>query len=319
MGTFRDLEMFKKRVLRVAAYAILVYLLGAIALAEISLHPIRVRHGNRLSRVTTLAEQSAKTSGGRLEDVSIQAQDGTRLQAWFVQPAASNGSVVMLLHGVGDSRAGMAAYMSMFLQHGYSLLMPDSRGHGASGGVATYGLYEAGDVHAWVDWLEANRKPSCVFALGESMGAGILLESLGVEHRFCAVTAESGYADFREAAYDRVSGEFSTGPWLAKTVLRPVVEGAFLEGRFVHGLKLESVRPQVAVAASATPILLIHGAADTHLRLRHSQLLHQANPKSELWVVPGVEHTLVFRTYPREFADRVLNFFAAHAASGRGV
>jgi dipeptidyl aminopeptidase/acylaminoacyl peptidase len=309
--------MLKKRLLRVAACAVLLYLLGAIALAEISLHPVRVRRGSRLTKLTTLADQSAEASGGRLQNVSIQAQDGARLEAWFVQPAASNGNVVVLLHGVGDSRVGMTAYMSMFLQRGYSLLMPDSRGHGASGGVATYGLYEAGDVHAWVNWLEANKKPSCVFALGESMGAGILLESLAAEHRFCAVVAESGFADFREAAYDRVSGEFATGPWLAKTVLRPVIEGAFLEGRFVHGLRLESVRPEEAVAASATPILLIHGAADTHLRLRQSELLHQANPKSELWVVPGVEHTLVFRSYPREFGDRVLGFFAAHSAGAR--
>jgi alpha-beta hydrolase superfamily lysophospholipase len=307
--------MFRKRILRGIVIVLTLYLVGAIALAEVSLHPVRVRRGDRLIRLTGVAEQSAQNGAGRLQSVSIHAQDGTPLEAWFVQPAASNGSVVMLLHGVGDSRVGMAAYMDMFLEHGYSLLMPDSRGHGASGGVATYGLFEAGDVHSWVDWLEANKKPGCVFALGESMGAGILLESLAVEHRFCAVAAESGFADFREAAYDRVSGEFSTGPWLAETVLRPVIDGAFLEGRVVHGLNLETIRPKDAVAASATPILLIHGAADTHLRLRQSQLLHQANPKTELWVVPGVEHTRVFRTYPREFSERVLGFFAAHAST----
>jgi pimeloyl-ACP methyl ester carboxylesterase len=99
-------------------------------------------------------------------------------------------------------------------------------------------------------------------------------------------------------------------------VLRPVIEGAFLEGRFVHGLKLETVRPEDAVASSTTPILLIHGAADTHLRLRQSQILHRVNPKTELWIVPGVEHTQVFSSYPREFADRVLMFFAAHSAEG---
>src|SRR5262245_22805217 len=127
--------MFKKRLLRVTACAVLMYLLGAIALAEISLHPVRVRRGNRLARLSTLAKQSAQTNDGELHSVSIQAQDGTRLEAWFVRPAASNGKVVVLLHGVGDSRVGMANYMGMFLQRGYSLLMPDSRGHGASGGV----------------------------------------------------------------------------------------------------------------------------------------------------------------------------------------
>ena len=304
--------MFKKRILRVLVFLVLLYLLGAIALAEVSLHPLRVRHDIR-SRHTKLAEQSAQAAGGELQNVSIRAQDGTQLQGWFVQPAHSNGNAVVLLHGVGDSRAGMAAYMGMFLQQGYSLLMPDSRGHGASSGITTYGLYEAGDVHGWVDWLLANNKPACVFALGESMGAAIVLQSLRVEHRFCAVVAESPFADFREAAYDRVSQQFFTGPWLGKTLLRPAIEGAFLEGRIVHGLDLESISPEAAITGVSTPILLIHGAADTHIGVRHSQLLHQINPKTELWVVPGVEHTLVFRTHPQEFMDKVLAFFSAHS------
>lgn len=299
----------RKWILRAVVGLALVYLLGAIALAEISLHPIRVPH-HRRARLIKLAEQSAQAAGGPLQNVSIKAADGTELQAWYVQPAHSSGNAVVLLHGVGDSRAGMAPYMDMFLDRGYSVLMPDSRGHGASGGIATYGLLEADDVHGWVDWLIREKKPACVFGLGESMGAAILLESLKVEHRFCAVAAESAFADFREAAYDRVSGEFDAKPWLAKTVLRPTVEGAFVEGRMVHGIDLQSVRPQDAIAGSTTPILLIHGAADTHIRLRHSQALHESNPRTELWIVPGVEHTLVYRTHPQEFINNVGAFFA---------
>jgi len=305
----------KKYIFRVGAFSVLLYLLGTIALAEISLHPVRVHRGERLARLTKLAEQSAQGSAGQLQNVSIQAQDGTHLEAWFVQPAASNGRAVLLLHGLGDSRAGMEPYMGIFLQSGYSVLMPDSRGNGASSGLTTYGLRESGDVHAWVDWLIANKNPTCVFALGESMGAAILLQSLQVEHRFCAVVAESPFADFREAAYDRVSEQFSAGPWLGKTLLRPAIEGAFLEGRIVHRLDLRSASPRNAITGVTTPILLIHGASDTHLRLWHSQILHQTNPRTELWVVPGVEHTLVFRTHPREFTERVRAFFAAHSTT----
>jgi len=310
---FAGIRMFKKRILRVSVFLLLLYLLGAIALAEISLHPLRVRRGDRLARLTTLAEHAAASSGSRLQNVSIDSLDGTQLQAWFVRPTASNGSAVLMLHGVGDSRAGMEPYMGMFLERGYSVLMPDSRGHGTSSGIATYGLYESADVHSWVNWLVKNEKPVCVFGLGESMGAAILLQSLQVEHRFCAVAAESPFADFREAAYDRVSHQFRAGPWLGKTLLRPAIDIAFLEGRVVHGIDLESVRPQDAVAGSSTPILLIHGGADTHIGLRHSQLLHQINPKTELWVIPGVEHTLVFRTHPQEFTDKIFTFFAAHS------
>jgi hypothetical protein len=154
----------RKYIFRVGALSVLLYLLGTIALAEISLHPLRTHRGGRLARLTKLAQQSAQSSGSQLQNVSIQTHDGTHLEAWFVQPAASNGSAVLLLHGLGDSRAGMEPYMSMFLQSGYSVLMPDSRGNGASSGLTTYGLRESGDVHTWVSWLMANKRPTCVFA-----------------------------------------------------------------------------------------------------------------------------------------------------------
>ena len=65
--------MFKKRILRVSVFLLVLYFLGAIALAEISLHPLRVRRGDRLARLTTLAEHAAASSGSRLQNVSIQA------------------------------------------------------------------------------------------------------------------------------------------------------------------------------------------------------------------------------------------------------
>ena len=73
----------------------------------------------------------------------------------------------------------MTNYADILLRHGYSVLMPDARGHGSSGGeFVTYGLLERDDIHQWVRWLVVNRHPSCVFGFGESMGAAELLQSL---------------------------------------------------------------------------------------------------------------------------------------------
>jgi alpha-beta hydrolase superfamily lysophospholipase len=132
-------------------------------------------------------------SGGRA--VEIVARDGAHLRAWFFAPPVSNGNCVLLLHGVADSRASQMGLARLLLENHYSVLAPDSRGHGESGGsIVTYGVLESDDIHRWVDWLEASQHPRNVFGVGASLGAAILLQSLAVEHRFRAVVAESPFS-----------------------------------------------------------------------------------------------------------------------------
>ena len=105
---------------------------------------------------------------------------------------------MLALHGLGDNRLGMEGFAGIALEHGFTVLLPDARGHGESGGeLATYGLLERNDIHQWVDYLEAATQPRCVYGMGESMGAAQLLQSLEVENRFCAVVAKSSFSSFR--------------------------------------------------------------------------------------------------------------------------
>jgi uncharacterized protein len=180
-----------------------------VTVAETALHPHR--------RALTDAEQAqapawAKDDGATLTNVEIKAADRIPLRAWEVDPEDSNGSVVLLLHGRGGNRLEMTNYADMLLAHGYGVLMPDARGHGSSGGeLVTYGLLERDDIHQWVQWLIANRHPSCVFGFGESMRAAELLQSLAVEPGFCAVAVECPFSTFREIAYDRMGQPLHLG------------------------------------------------------------------------------------------------------------
>ena len=156
-----------------------------------------------------------------LEDVSITTPDVITLRAWTIHPHRSNGDAVILLHGLGDNRMGMTGYAQLLLAHGFSVLLPDARAHGASGGdLATYGLLERDDIRQWFGFL-AHVRPRCIFGFAESMGAAQLLQSLTVESRFCALAAESSFSTFREIAYDRMGQPFHLGPWFGRTLFRP--------------------------------------------------------------------------------------------------
>ncbi|MGA7857026.1 MAG: alpha/beta hydrolase [Terracidiphilus sp.] len=262
------------------------------------------------------AQAIALQDRAALADVEIAADDGATLSAWTLEPKVANGDAVILLHGQGDNREGMLGNADMLLRHGYSVLLPDARAHGKSGGaIATYGVKEAGDVRRWYDWLERTQAPHCIDGLGDSMGAAILLSSLAAEPGFCAVSAESTFSTFQEAAYDRLGQEFGTGPWLGRTLLRPAIEAGLLYSRIRYGVDLESASPESAVVSSKVPVLLIHGLADRNLPPRHSELIKAANPAVELWEPAGVGHCGAASVAPAEYERHVVGWFESHDRS----
>ena len=196
----------------------------------------------------------------------------------------------------------------MFLNAGYSVLAPDSRAHGASGGeFVTYGLMEKYDVIAWTQWM---RKAGChkLYALGESLGASILIQSAGVQPAFSAIVAESPYADLREVAEYRVR---QMGH-LPEIFARLVVGASMLYADWVDGLDLGQVCPLQSIAHASTPILLIHGLRDAQTPPENSERLARACPCASLWLVPNADHTAASSAEPAEFRRRVLAWFAEH-------
>jgi len=258
------------------------------------------------------AQPVTHAMNANLSDVSITAPDHVILKAWAIRPHQPNGDAVLLLHGVGDNRLGMTGYAQLLLAHGFTVLLPDARAQGESGGlVESYGLIERNDIHQWLDFLQTQFHPRCIFGLGESMGAAQLLQSLDTQATFCAIVAESPFSTFREIAYDRMGQPFHLGPWCGRTILRPLVEVAFLRARWKYHLDMNQISPRDSAARSKIPILLIHGQIDGNIPLRHSQAIHSQAPQTQLWQVPNTDHCAAMSTAPEEFERRVLEEFTA--------
>lgn len=297
-----------------AAYVLMCMAAGVIV-ASGALHP-----GRRLVEPAALStlRQTARSLDASLEDAEITTADGVRLRGWSLLPSAANGDAVILLHGLGDNRMGMIGYAEILLRHGYAVLMPDARAHGESGGeLATYGLLERQDIRRWFDWLTAREHPGCIFGLGESMGAAQLLQALQTEPHFCAVVAESSFCNFREIAYDRVGQFFHTGPWLGRSVLRPVVKFAFLYSRWKYGLNMSEVSPENAVAGTSVPVFLIHGEVDSNIPVRHSRRIAARNPAVVLWEVPQANHCGAISVAGEKFTVRLIAWLADHDRSAK--
>jgi len=281
---------------------------------EAALHPGRNVEG---AHSEELAAAIAASHQATLIDASVTAGDGVLLRGWSIRQVHGNGDVVILLHGQSDNRAGMLGYADLMLRHGYSVLLPDARAHGLSGGdLATYGVNEADDVRRWYYWISKTESPRCIYGLGESMGAAQLLNSLGSERGFCAVVAESSFASFREASYDRLGEKLNAGAWAGKTILRPAVEAGLLYAMWKYGVNLEQASPENAVATSRVPVLLIHGLKDTNLPPCNSEMIlarsRARGLAAVLWEPAGAGHTGAASAEPEEFERRVIGWFESH-------
>jgi dipeptidyl aminopeptidase/acylaminoacyl peptidase len=274
-----------------------------IFIAEGSLH-IR----NRVTPSSGAADYWAQQSNATWQPATVKAADGIVLQGWLFRPAEFNGAAVLLLHGVGDTRLGVTGHLGYLLRNGYAALTPDARGHGSSGGdLVTYGLKEAQDTARWAQWLEAQPGVQRIYALGESMGAGVLIQSLAYHPDFRAIVAECPFSTFGEVA------EYRVGRRTFPLVAWPVVKLASLYSRSRYGLDVMQASPMAALRQSTTPVLLIHGTADVNIPPRESRELHAANPQSTvLWEVEGATHVRAMQAEPREYQRRVLSWFTEH-------
>ena len=290
--------------------------LAGIFAMESALHPAR-RPIDQADE--NAARNIAERDHATMSDASVTASDGAVLHAWLFTLPHGNGDAVILLHGVADNRAGMLGNADLLLHHGLAVLLPDARAQGESGGtIATYGVKESTDVRRWFEWLQQTQAPQCIDGLGDSMGAAILLQSVAVEPHFCAVVAESSFASFREASYDRIGQWFGTGPWLGRTLLQPSVDAGFVYAELRYGANLERASPEGAVAQTLVPVLLIHGLADTNLPPRHSEQIKARNPAVVLWEPAGAGHCSASTAAPEEYDRRVVNWFDAHRPHASG-
>jgi uncharacterized protein len=284
----------------ILAGSALLCVTGGVILAEGALRPPR-------RPVASISPNSS------IQTREIRAQDGARLRAWIVFPAAPSGNCVMVLHGIGDTRQSSLGFAPLFIAQHYTVLMPDSRAHGDSeGDITTYGVREADDVRRWVDRLITSEACQRVYGLGESLGGGILLQSLATERRFRAVVAECAFASLERIGEDRVGQLLRLPPTLGRVVAVPLVRCASLYCQLRYKMDASAASPEDAVTRTLTPILLIHGLNDRKTSPEHSRILASRNPQIVLWLVPGAAHTNAWAAAPDEFPRRVLGWFASH-------
>lgn len=264
---------------------------------------------------------AANTVSSVYEDVSFRSTDGLLLKGWWFPNAQRADRAAVLVHGRGQNRIISSfrpdLIAQMLLASGYSVLTFDLRGHGESEGDRySLGQYEPRDIVAAVDFAAAKAgiDRRRVALIGESLGAGSAIMTVGLDPTIGPVVTDSAYAD----GYTVVS-EVGTSYTGLPSWFTP---GIVVVSRIFFGLDVASVKPAEVVRAHPERAwLFIECDADRTVYPHHATDLKaaSANADTELWMVHGCDHVKAFALHPSEWQQHVLRFLDRELARAPGA
>ena len=208
------------------------------------------------------------------EDVYITSRDGLRLHARYFS-AGENTPVAICFHGYrGTPARNFAGGPPCLLREGFSLLMPEARGHGASEGhTVTFGVKERYDGYDWVKYA-ADRfgEKTPILLVGLSMGAYTTLMASGMDlpSNVKGIMADSPYQD-PQSILLHAAGNMHLPLGMTWFVLRAA---ALLFGHF----RFEEADAVEAASHASIPIVLLHGEKDAVVPPSMSEAVQAANP-----------------------------------------
>lgn len=225
---------------------------------------------------------------GQISDArQIQRPDGVALDVWTIQGKMPDDSppagTVVLLHGLGESKADYLTIAKNLSHMGYDAVLIDLRAHGRSGGeYITCGAKEKYDVKAVVDALQADGlirgKP--VYVFGKTYGAATAIQYAAID--------------------PRVEGVMAFTPWRdtvakARRDIGPLASEEELAAKLDEAGQLADFDPHAASAEEAAakltcPVYLIHGTIDLAVPMADSQAIYTRikGPRKLEAITPGL-------------------------------
>lgn len=245
--------------------------------------------------------------GHRCETVETVAEDGVRLVGDLWRNPQGRG-VVILFHGYRSScERDFGGIFDVYYQRGYTVLAPDQRGHGRSGGdYITFGILERYDCKSWIEYAQRTMGETVpIYLAGMSMGATTVLMSSGLEHSAdlrgiiadCAFTSPMGIIE-------KVGRDMKAPPLLFLPQLRMMCRG-------FASFDPSSVNTVSELEKCRVPLLIIHGTNDRLVPYEMALENYSAGRQPKMLVsVEGADHGSCHAVNTALVEKKISEFFA---------
>lgn len=240
--------------------------------------------------------------------VEVTGRDGTKLVGhWFACEEPKR--ILVAMHGWRSSWCrDFGLIMDFWMAQGCSVLLPEQRGQGGSGGAHMgFGLLERYDCLSWVEWVNGQLKTELpVYLCGISMGASTVLMAAGLElpENVRGIIADCGYtspeAIWRHIAKENLKLSYGLRSGAAKQMCRNKIQVGIDDYSCVD-----------AMTECEVPVLFIHGSDDRFvpIEMTYENYKACAAPK-RLLVVPGAGHGMSYLVDREGYENAVKQFWS---------
>lgn len=236
------------------------------------------------------------------EEVELRSEDGFRLTAWWMPSGKQGRAPVVILHGLGASKAHMIDYILFTQEQGNPTLAIDFRGHGGSDpSLTSIGFYESRDAMAAMQFVRERGAGDPVL-WGTSMGAVSALLAAARDGSAAGVIADAPFDTYRNTVLHHAKLFYGLSEFPLITLAMPMIESR-------AGFRVDDVDCLRAAEQIQAPMLLLAGEEDVRMPPAMVRSIYEraAGPK-EFWIIPGEGHEN--RNFGQEFRDKVAGFLS---------
>ena len=234
------------------------------------------------------------------EDVQFKTEDGVRLSAWWMPNGKPGQAPVVILHGLGASKAHMIDYILFAQEQGNPTLAIDFRGHGDSDpSLTSIGFYESRDASAAMRFVRERGAGDPVL-WGTSMGAVSALLAAARDGSAAGVIADAPFDTYRNTVLHHAKLMYGLSEYPLVALAFPMIEN---RARF----RIADVDCLRAAGQIHAPMLVLAGEEDQRMPPAMVRTIYEraAGPK-DFWVIPGEGHEN--RNFGQEFRDKIGQF-----------
>ena len=243
---------------------------------------------------------------------TVSSSDGTNISFLYI-PVNDSGlppeKIVMLFHGYNSCAESMRKYARIFLDRGFSVVIPDARYCGKSGGdhlgLVSVDIEDSLSVFRWIKDCFGPNIPIGLF--GESFGASqaILLACSGEVDNISFVISDSAFSDLYALLKERVRADYKIKPFPMLTVSRLIIKKKY-------GIDLKKVKPATALSSCGNiPMFFIHGDSDIFILPQMSIDLYNAKTTGykKFYLAENASHGCCFEVDPELYTEKIHEFF----------
>ena len=240
---------------------------------------------------TQVAIEAEEWFSKSFNDIYLNSTKGNlRLHSYEFENENQN-TWVIVVHGYLIDGKGMSYVVKEFFDRGYSVLVPDLRGHGKSeGNYVGMGIPDRFDLLDWIHYLLKSHPDRKIILYGISMGAATVMMVTGenLPKNVKLAISDCGYSSVWEEFSFQLKRLYKLPPF-------PVLYFASLVCKLRAGYFLNEYSSTKALTKSKTPTLFIHGTEDDFVPFYMLEKNYQVAscPKEKL-AVKGARHSESF-------------------------